>query len=126
MKYTKATEVALGAMTELAREGGLLSMTEIIKRTDAPLKFLEQIMLKLKRADLVASIRGRTGGYVLKHAAGDIAVLDVIKATDKHLLVGPDSVLVRKNPQMYAPILLALAELERMAEVKTLSDLAMI
>jgi Rrf2 family protein len=49
---------------------------------EIPVKFLENILVDLRRAGLVASQRGADGGYRLNRAAADITVADVIRAVD--------------------------------------------
>jgi Rrf2 family protein len=62
---------------------------------DIPVKFLENILLDLRRADLVSSQRGADGGYRLSRPASAITVAEVIRAVDGPLAnirgVGPES-----------------------------------
>jgi transcriptional regulator Rrf2-like protein len=56
---------ALRALVELAREGDSLVIGEIAARKNIPRKFLEQILLEMKRHGIVHSRRGKLGGYRL-------------------------------------------------------------
>ena len=75
---------------ELARaEGAQLTAGEIAARADAPRKFLEAILLELSRNRLVASRRGKFGGYVLARPAAEISFAEVIRVVDGPLALAP-------------------------------------
>ena len=61
------TDYALKTLLELAKnyEGRVLTIPEMAKNLDIPKKFLEQILLSLKKGGFIASKRGPTGGYYL-------------------------------------------------------------
>jgi Rrf2 family protein len=81
---------ALRALVELARaEGPQLTAGEIALRADAPRKFLEAILLELSRNRLVASRRGKFGGYTLARAAEEISFAEVIRIVDGPLALAP-------------------------------------
>lgn len=61
----------------------LVTLGEISKRQDISLPYLEQLFVKLRRADLVASVRGPGGGYRLARPASEIRVVDVLSAVDE-------------------------------------------
>lgn len=61
----------------------LLSLSEISKRQDISLPYLEQLFVKLRRAGLVESVRGPGGGYRLARPAGEIRVSDILGAVDE-------------------------------------------
>ena len=75
---------ALRALIELAAlpEGKSMLTAEIAERQKIPKKFLEQILLTLKRAGLVQSRRGAQGGYGLLKAAEDISFAQVLRLID--------------------------------------------
>jgi Rrf2 family protein len=66
-------------MFDLAQfsKGKPISLSIIAKRQRLPLNYLEQIMLKLKNANLVISVRGAHGGYKLNGNANEITVKDI-------------------------------------------------
>jgi Rrf2 family protein len=72
---------ALVALCKAPPEGSLM-ISEISKAQAIPKKFLEQILLELKRAGLVASRRGRLGGYVLLKPADRITFGEVLRLID--------------------------------------------
>jgi Rrf2 family protein len=73
------------AMADLAKHGadGSLPLPAIAERQQISLAYLEQIFLKLRRAGLVESARGRSGGYRLGRPAASISVAEVMLAVDE-------------------------------------------
>ena len=61
----------------------LMTLGEISERQDISLPYLEQLFVKLRRAELVTSVRGPGGGYRLARSASDIRVVDVLAAVDE-------------------------------------------
>jgi Rrf2 family protein len=87
---SQKAKYALRALVELARaEGAQLTAGEIALRADAPRKFLEAILLELSRNRLVASRRGKFGGYVLAREAIAISFAEVIRVVDGPLALAP-------------------------------------
>lgn len=84
MKFSVKTEYGLRAMMELALRdgGGFIGAREIAARQQMPERFLEQQITALKRAGLVNSQRGASGGCSLARDAREITVLEVIEALD--------------------------------------------
>lgn len=64
-------------------EDTLVSLGDISRRQDISLPYLEQLFVKLRRAELVASVRGPGGGYRLARPASEIRVVDVLAAVDE-------------------------------------------
>lgn len=85
MKLSTKGRYAMVAMADLALQspGALTNLTEISKRQDISLPYLEQLFVKLRRAGLVDSVRGPGGGYRLAAAPSDIRVSDVLAAVDE-------------------------------------------
>jgi Rrf2 family protein len=84
MKLTSRCEYALLALVFLGRQktGQLSPVEEIARTQDIPVKFLEQIMLALKRARFVRSSKGRNGGYQLAKPADQISLAEVVRLFD--------------------------------------------
>jgi Rrf2 family protein len=84
MKLTTRSEYALLALIYLARrsDDGFTSVETIAGATRVPPRFLEQILLVLKRARLVRSQKGQRGGYCLARPATRIALAEVIRCLD--------------------------------------------
>ena len=87
MKLSTKGRYGLRAVIDLAvnSEDGPVSIMAISKRQDISERYLEQIMAKLKKAEIVTSIRGAGGGYVLGKKASDISVGDVLRALEGNL-----------------------------------------
>lgn len=82
MKITYKGDYALKAILELALRYGYseaTSINEIARNADIPEKFLEQILLILKKGGFVKSKRGVNGGYYLAMAPADITVGKIIR-----------------------------------------------
>ncbi|MCP4780029.1 MAG: Rrf2 family transcriptional regulator [Hyphomicrobium sp.] len=73
------------AMADLAKfgEGAAVPLSAISDRQGLSLSYLEQIFLRLRRAGLVESERGRTGGYVLGRPAYTIRISQVMEAVEE-------------------------------------------
>jgi Rrf2 family iron-sulfur cluster assembly transcriptional regulator len=63
--------------------GDPVSLAEISERQDISLSYLEQLFSKLRRAELVISMRGPGGGYQLNHSPDRIAIADIVAAVDE-------------------------------------------
>jgi len=61
----------------------LVTLGEIAGRQDISLPYLEQLFVKLRRAELVASVRGPGGGYRLARPASEIRVAEILAAVDE-------------------------------------------
>jgi Rrf2 family protein len=67
-------------MLELAKNYGKgpISMSDISRNLDIPIKYLEQLIIPLKKADLINSVRGPKGGHMLAKAPEQINVWNVL------------------------------------------------
>ena len=87
---SQKAKYALRALVELARaEEAQLTAGEIALRADAPRKFLEAILLELSRNRMVASRRGKFGGYTLARPPAEISFAEVIRVVDGPLALAP-------------------------------------
>src|SRR3954447_12264308 len=77
--FTSKVDYALRALLDLAcqRSGRPAQSREIAVRQDIPESYLNQLLVILRRAGLVRSVRGAAGGYVLGREPGLITVADV-------------------------------------------------
>ncbi|HSN05574.1 RrF2 family transcriptional regulator [Nitrospira sp. NS4] len=84
MKLSKKSEYGLRALLELTLAYGTATLQrhEIAIRQHIPVDFLEQILLALKRAGLLASRRGMKGGYTLIKSPEEITLGQVIRILD--------------------------------------------
>lgn len=81
MKITFKGDYALKAVLDLALhyDRELVTGHDLARRIDAPMKFLEQVLLDLKKGGFVESRRGNVGGYMLSKAPALITVGDVVR-----------------------------------------------
>ena len=84
MKLTSRSEYALLALVYLSRNDseGYVSVETIALAQGIPPKFLEQILLALKRARYVRSSKGQRGGYRLAKPADKITLAEIIRLLD--------------------------------------------
>jgi Rrf2 family protein len=83
MRVSAKVDYALRAVAELAAAPpGPVKGERIATAQGIPLKFLENILLELRRAELVASQRGTEGGYWLARPPAEISLADVIRAVE--------------------------------------------
>jgi len=85
MRLTTKGRFAVTAMIDLAMHhgSGPVTLAEISGRQKISLSYLEQLFGKLRRHNLVESVRGPGGGYVLARDMGDVSVTEIILAVDE-------------------------------------------
>jgi len=88
---SKKSKYGLKALLVLADEAGRgpIQTSELAEREGLPKKFLEAILLELKRHGLLQSKKGRGGGYVLGRKPADITVGQVIRVLEGPLALIP-------------------------------------
>lgn len=84
MRVTYKGDYALKTILDLALhyDSGLVTIHDLAKRADIPVKFLEQVLLDLKSGGFVESRRGKIGGYYLAKPPSQIKLGDVIRFID--------------------------------------------
>ncbi len=85
MKLTSRSEYALLALVYLARHAEpdvYVSVDTIAQAQEIPPKFLEQILLALKRGHYLKSAKGQRGGYCLARPADQICLAEIIRLFD--------------------------------------------
>ena len=85
VKLSTKGRYAMVALADIALQpaDGLVTLSDISKRQDISLPYLEQLFVKLRRADLVESVRGPGGGYRLARPTSEIRVVEVLAAVDE-------------------------------------------
>ena len=85
MKLSTKGRYAMVALADIALQPTdvLVTLGEISERQDISLPYLEQLFVKLRRAELVASVRGPGGGYRLARPASEIRVVEILAAVDE-------------------------------------------
>lgn len=83
MHIPAKADYAIRALLALAANGGgTIAGSALAEAQQIPMKFLESILAELRRAGIVASLRGPEGGYRLARPAAEIALADIIRAID--------------------------------------------
>ncbi|MDU9003707.1 Fe-S cluster assembly transcriptional regulator IscR [Sedimentitalea todarodis] len=85
MKLSTKGRYAMAALVDIALQpdDALVTLGDISQRQNISLPYLEQLFVKLRRAELVSSVRGPGGGYRLAKPASDIRVVEVLSAVDE-------------------------------------------
>ena len=85
MKLTSKGRYAVMALVDLARFDNVnpVSLRDISLRQGISLDYLEQIFSKLKKNEIVKSIRGTQGGYILLKSPDEIKLTNIFKAVDE-------------------------------------------
>jgi len=89
MRLSTKCMYAIRALFDIAYHGSdePVSGRDIAEREEVPHRFLEQILLELKRAEFVRSKRGPHGGYRLAREPEDITMLDIVETIDGPMTV---------------------------------------
>ncbi len=130
MRISAKVDYAVRAAAELAAAGeGPLKGERISVAQGIPVKFLENILLDLKVAGIVASQRGPEGGYWLARPASETTIADVIRAVEGPLAsvrgARPETLAYRGTAGALVPVWIALrASLRAVLEAVTLEDVA--
>ncbi len=89
MRLTTRGRYAVTALLDLAiqesKNEGAVSLSDIAKRQSISVSYLEQLFSKLRRAGLVLSTRGASGGYHLARPLDEIDVMSIISAVDESI-----------------------------------------
>lgn len=85
MKLSTKGRYAMIALTDLAnpKNSNVSSLSDISRRQNISLAYLEQLFVKLRRAGIVLSIRGPGGGYSLNKSADAIRISEILSAVDE-------------------------------------------
>jgi Rrf2 family protein len=129
VRTTAKADYAVRAAVELAAVGGLANAEQIAQAQDIPLNFLENILRDLRRAGIVESRRGQSGGYALARPPEEISVADVIRAVEGPLAnvrgQAPESLAYPGAAEKLREVWVALrANIRAVLEGVTLADVA--
>ena len=85
MKLSSKGRYAVMGLADIARfnQNEPISLRDISLRQGISLVYLEQLFLKLKKNNIVKSIRGKKGGYILSRNASDIKISDILFAVEE-------------------------------------------
>jgi Rrf2 family protein len=129
VRTTAKADYAVRAAVELAAAGSLVNAEQIADAQQIPLNFLENILRDLRRAGVVESRRGQSGGYALARPAEEISVADVIRAVEGPLAnvrgQAPESLSYPTSTARLRDVWIALrASVRSVLEQVTLADVA--
>ena len=83
LRLTTRIDYGVRALVRLAMgENTVMTAHEISEKEKVPIQFLEQIMVSLRRAGMVKSVRGPGGGYTLTKSPSEISLLEVFKTLE--------------------------------------------
>ena len=87
MRLSTRAQYAVRAMVDLAlfSDGRPVNLKEIAQREEIPLNYLEQLFFRLKKGNIVTSVRGPGGGYVLAREGSEIKVGEIVTAVEEPL-----------------------------------------
>ena len=130
MRVSAKVDYALRALLELAASEPERPVTaeRLATAQKIPPKFLENILLELRRAEIVSSQRGVEGGYRLARPADEISVADVVRSLEGPIAsvrgVRPEEVEYTGPAQSLQPLWVELrASMREVLEGTTLADL---
>ncbi len=111
VRVSTKSDYALRALIEITRRDGVVSAEQVGVSQDIPHGFLQAILADLRRAGLVASQRGQSGGWRMAADPADVSVADVIRAVDGPLLsvygVRPESVTYNESATVLQTVWIA-------------------
>lgn len=87
MKLTTKARYGLRALVDLAvhADGDVVALSQVADRQEISMSYLEQLVARLRKADIVIGVRGAQGGYKLARPAEEISVGDVLRALEGDL-----------------------------------------
>ena len=88
MKVSLRSTYGIMAAVDLAMQSGSapVQTKSIARRQGIPARFLEQVLHAMKKAGLVASVRGAQGGYVLSKKPSELSIAEILEALDGPIL----------------------------------------
>ena len=131
MRVSAKSDYALRALIEIASrdDGAPVSAEELGRLQDIPHGFLQAILADLRRAGIVMSVRGQSGGWRMARSAGEVSVADIIRAVDGPLVsvygLRPESVTYNESAEVLQLVWIAArANLREVFEQVTVQMLA--
>lgn len=103
MKVSAKGRYGLAAMISISQSYSAkeyITVSSIAEKLGISKIYLEQVFSQLKRAGLVASVKGAQGGYRLARAPKRITAFDILSATENSLLEKPEKTVARKSPEI--------------------------
>jgi Rrf2 family transcriptional regulator, cysteine metabolism repressor len=84
LSITTKSPYAVAALAELGRagDGAPVPISELARRRDIPVQFLEQLFATLRRAGVLRSFRGVNGGYLFARSPDTVTILEIVELLD--------------------------------------------
>jgi Rrf2 family protein len=129
MRVSTKSDYALRALIEISRLDDVVSAEQVGTSQDIPSGYLQSILADLRRAGIVASQRGQSGGWRMAIDSAEVSVADVIRAVDGPLLsvygVRPESVSYNESAAVLQTVWVAArSSLRSVLEAVTIAALA--
>jgi Rrf2 family protein len=129
MRVSTKSDYALRALIEISRHDDVVSAEQVGTSQDIPSGYLQSILADLRRAGIVASQRGQSGGWRMATDSAKVSVADVIRAVDGPLLsvygVRPESVSYNESAAVLQTVWVAArSSLRSVLEAVTIAALA--
>jgi Rrf2 family protein len=131
MRVSAKSDYALRALIEISTHEGAdpISAEELGRLQDIPHGFLQSILADLRRAGIVLSIRGQSGGWRMARSSSEVTIADIIRAVDGPLVsvygLRPESVSYRGSAMVLQLVWIAArANLREVFEQVTIEMLA--
>ena len=107
MKFNTQGRYALIALLDLSIRNNIekVSLSEISERQNISLPYLEQLFLKLRKAGIVKSFRGSSGGYSIAKSPDLLRVSEILKAVDQDLDLGSEKKKIFKKSKTKEEVL---------------------
>ena len=107
MKFNTQGRYALIALLDLSNRNNIekVSLSEISERQNISLPYLEQLFLKLRKAGIVKSFRGSSGGYSIAKSPDLLRVSEILKAVDQDLDLGSEKKRIFKKSKTKEEVL---------------------
>lgn len=128
MKISAKGRYALAAVISMAQQhhvGEYITVISISEKLGISKIYLEQVFSLLKRAELVVSVKGSQGGYLLAHAPEQITVLDILSAVESTMFERAQDTVPQKSPQIDKALRSAVFEPLDNSIEKTLSKVSL-
>ncbi|MFC7495261.1 MULTISPECIES: RrF2 family transcriptional regulator [unclassified Nocardioides] len=132
MRVSAKSDYALRALIEMAsrEDGRAVSAEELGRRQEIPHGFLQAILADLRRAGVVMSQRGQSGGWRMGRSAAEVSVADVIRAVDGPLVsvygLRPEAVTYNETAEVLQHVWIAardsLREVFEQVSIQQLAD----
>ena len=103
MRISAKGRYALASVIHMAQHqqgGESITLIRISERLGISKIYLEQVFSLLKRGELVTSVKGAQGGYLLSRAPGQVSVLDVLTAVETSLFDRTEDTVAEKAPEV--------------------------